>query len=229
MSIDAAPSPTLLSSLDLRIGQTVQVIIHRPRAAKYYTQLIGFVEHEFILLRPPKVDGWAVQLEVGRELAIRVISGVSIYEFETHLIAQLLHPRNYLTLGYPISIRQTRLRSHKRARCDLPVVVTRDAAGMAHSSGYRFQDLSGGGAALVGEHRLGEPGQPLTIEARFRLAATGTDERVELSAVIQSVQPLRKQSSTVAGFNHGIQFEAVDSRILLLVYELQRAARANTF
>ena len=61
---DSAETPSLtpLGDMDLRIGQTVQLITRGKHPSKYYTRLIGHVEHEFIMLRVPVENGWAVPL-----------------------------------------------------------------------------------------------------------------------------------------------------------------------
>lgn len=217
--------PPLLAALDLRIGQTVQIIQRAPREAKHYTQLIGFVEHEFIMVRVPKAGGWPVQFSEGQALEMRVFSGVSLHEFESHLIALLHHPRNYMTLGCPTSIRTTALRSHERVRCALPLRVLSDAANQAYPEGYAFHDLSGSGAALVGSHALGDVGDRVRLDVAFWLRATATNESVQVDGVIQSVQQFRNQDGEITGYHHGIRFERVEPRILLLVYELLHPGR----
>ena len=211
-----------LTDMELRIGQTVQLIVHGQPPRKYYTRLIGYVDQEFIMLRVPVDKGWAVVLDEGQTLEVRVFCGVSLYDFETRLQTLLLHPRNYMLLSCPASIRQTRFRSHERVQCALPVRIAQAPAGQAPHAGFQFQDLSGSGAALVGPQALGEPGQSLRVQLDFHLVATDTQEQVLLSAVIQSVQPLRNASGQTTGYHHGIHFEAVEPRILLLVNELLR-------
>ena len=214
-----------LAALGLKIGQTVQIIRHTPLPSKHYTQLIGFVEHEFIILRVPKTDGWPVHFIEGERLTVRAFGGLLIQEFESYLIALLRHPRNYMTLGCPDSVRTAPLRSHERVRCALPVRVVSDAASRAPLEGYSLQDLSGGGAAVVGERAIGAVGDALQVEVEFPLGATNTDETVALSAVIQSVQPLPNPVPDTTGFLHGIQFQRVEPRILLLIHELLRSGR----
>lgn len=52
-----------LSDLDLRIGQTVQLITRRPQPVKHYTRLIGHVEPEYLMLRVPVENGWSVTFD----------------------------------------------------------------------------------------------------------------------------------------------------------------------
>lgn len=214
--------PARLAELDLRIGQTVQLITHGPQPRKYYAPLIGYVEREFIMLRVPQENGWAVQFNEGQSLDVRVFCGVSLYEFESRLQTLLLNPRNYMLISCPQGIRQTRLRSHERAKCALPVDIVQAPLALSAADGFQFQDLSGGGAALVGPQALGEPGQRLRLQWGFHLSATDSDEQLTLDADIQSVQALRNQAGETTAYHHGIRFDQVDPRVLLLVSELQK-------
>ena len=214
-----------LSDLDLRIGQTVQLICHGKQPVKHFTRLIGHAEPDFLMLRVPVANGWTVMFDEGQTFDVRVFCGVSLYQFETRLQALLLHPRNYMLMTCPQDIRETRLRSHERAQCALPVRVLQAPnlpAGEAHIGAYRFQDLSGLGAALVGPQALGELGQSLQVELCFALAATGTQEKLVLDADIQTVQPLRDSSGDTSGFQIGIRFHQIEPCVLLLVSELQK-------
>jgi Flagellar protein YcgR/PilZ domain len=210
--------------LELRIGQTVQLITHGPHPKKYYTRLIGHADPHFLILRVPLDNGWTVNLKEGQSLGVRMFCGVSLYVFESRLETLLLNPRNYMLLSCPSVIHETRLRSHERVQCNLHVRIAQGPALPTGGieEGYSFQDLSGSGAALVGPQMLGEPGQSLGVELTFELAATGTHEKLLMSADLQSVQPLRDATGNLSGYLHGIRFHEVDPRILLLVNELQK-------
>lgn len=213
-----------LINLELRIGQTVQLITHGPHPTKYYTRLIGHADPHFLMLRVPMENGWSVTLEEGQSLDVRVFCGVSLYEFESRLETLLLNPRNYMLLSCPSAIHETRFRSHERVQCNLPVRIAQAPAVLTVGTegGFRLQDLSGSGAALVGPQMLGELGQSLKIELTFDLAATGTHEQLVIGADLQSVQPLLDAVGQVSGYLHGIRFHEVEPRVLLLVNELQK-------
>ncbi len=219
-----------LNNLDLRIGQTMQIITRGPQPTKYYTRLIGHADPDFLMLRLPVENGWTVTLNEGQSLDVRVFCGVSLYEFESRLQTLLLSPRNYMLLSCPVAIRETRLRSHERVQCALPVRIVQASVlpGGAKYEGFRFQDLSGSGAGLVGPQVLGAIGQTLQVELVFDLAATGTHERLVIGADVQSVQPLRDAVGQISGHLHGIRFHEVEPRILLLVSELQKPHAPGT-
>ena len=213
-----------LTDMDLRIGQTVQLITQGLHPNKHYTRLIGYVDQEFVMLRVPFENGWAVPLEAGQGVEVRVFCGVSLYEFESRIETVLLHPRNYMLLSCPAQIRQTRFRSHERAPCALPVQVLQSPQGPA-LAGFCFQDISGSGAALVGPQALGEPGQGIEVALDFHLSATDSLEHIVFAAEIQSVQALRDQAGQTTGQLHGIRFAQTDPRVLLLVSELLKPGK----
>lgn len=204
--------------MDLRIGQPVQLILQGPQTYKHYTRLIGHVEHEFIMLRVPLENGWAVPLHEGQAVDVRAFSGTWVYEFSSRVLTLLHHPRNYLLLSPPTNIRQSRLREHERVSCHLPVQIVQAPAGQAPWAGYLFEDLSAGGGALVGPTALGQPGERLELTFSFELAATQSQESITLGATLQSCETkgTGPQGSTV---RHGLRFDKIDARIVLLVHE----------
>lgn len=220
---DAGGSATpKLSEMNLSIGQPVQLVLRGPMEYKHYTRLIGFVEPDYVILRVPTERGWAVELRNGQSAEVRLFSGLSIFEFSTYVLSFQLHPRYMMILEYPQAVTEHRLREHERVKCQLPVVVSQGAH--VHGAGFELHDLSGGGAALVGPQPLGDVGQTLTLALSFDLAATGTQEHVQLSATVQSLDIHRgegEKASSMA-YKYGIKFDKVDSRILLLVNELQK-------
>ena len=64
--------PARFSDMDLRIGQTVQMILSGPVEHKYFTRLIGYVEPEFMMLQVPTDHGWLASVREGQSLAVRL-------------------------------------------------------------------------------------------------------------------------------------------------------------
>ncbi len=214
-----SPLPSL-SGMNLRIGQPVQVLWRGAYEYKHYTRLIGFWEHDYVILRMPMENGWPVPLSNKQTLDVRLFSEVSIFQFSTSVQSVQNHPRNFVILDYPQTVQETRLRSHERVNCQLPVRITHSSIGPCE--GYHFLDLSGSGASLVGPHPLGSVQSAITLELAFELKATGTQECLLLPATVQAVQALPVDSAHTTLYRHGIQFEHIDPRVLLLVHELPR-------
>jgi hypothetical protein len=219
------PQNAHFSDMDLRIGQTVQMILQGPVEHKYFTKLIGFVDSEFIMLQVPTEHGWAVSLREGQSLVIRLFSGVSLFEFDSRITALLLNPRNFLLLAFPRDVRETRIREYER----VPVRICADVISAPVGKGLegcRLKDISGKGAAVWSPRALGETGQRLLLGIDFDLKATGSHERVQMAGTIRSVQAQADEAAGTAGFLQGVQFDSVEPRILLWVNELPRGKQS---
>ncbi len=213
--------------MDLRVGQRVQLIQDGEGAHKHYTSVVGYVENEFLMLRVPQDEGWIVHLREGMHVEVRLFSGLSIFTFKSRINSLLVSPRNYMLMSFPEEIFEAPMRSHLRVRTSLPIEIVSSPSGFHSLNDFHLHDLSGGGAAIMGPKRLGEVESVIQVGLRFDLQSTGKSEHVELSATIQSVEPVHAANQTNASseFQHGIKFNELDARIVLLVHELQQRKR----
>jgi c-di-GMP-binding flagellar brake protein YcgR len=218
-----APRAAKFSDMDLRVGQRVQLVIHAPVLQKHYTSLIGYVENEFIMLRVPQEDGWIAHLKEGMNVEVRLFSGVSVFTFESRIDTLLLNPRNYMLMRFPDQIHEVRMRAHARVRTNKPVDIVEAASAAVKATGFHLHDLSGGGASIVGPTPLGPVGARVRLGFRFHLEATNLSEQVELNATIQSADKVERNDpgAHATVYQHGVQFDVVEPRILLWVHELQ--------
>lgn len=223
---EAPPEPlkAKFSDMDLRVGQRVQLIQDGSETKKHYTNVIGYVENEFLMLRVPKEDGWIVHLSEGMKVEVRLFSGLSIFTFKSHINTMLLNPRNYMLLSFPKDIEETPMRAHLRVRTSLPVDILASPTGVPKTQDYRLNDLSGGGASIMGPVELGKVEDTLKIGLQFELQSTGKTEQVELEGTIQHIEPVHPNNQVDATpmYLHGIQFKELDARVILLVNELQQ-------
>ena len=214
------PQAAKFSDMDLRVGQRVQLVIHAPVLQKHYTSLIGYVENEFLMLRVPQEDGWIAHLKEGMNVEVRLFSGVSVFTFPTRVDTLLLNPRNYMLMRFPDQIQEVRMRAHARVRTNQPVEIVEAASAATKATGFHLHDLSGGGASVLGPALLGPVGARVRLGFRFQLEATNQHEHIELNATIQSADPVAHEGHATV-YQHGVQFDAIDPRILLWVHELQ--------
>ena len=218
------PQKAKFAEMDLRVGQRVQLIQDGEGAHKHYTSVVGYVENEFLMLRVPQDDGWIMHLREGMSVEVRLFSGLSIFTFKSRINSLLLTPRNYMMMSFPDEIYEAPMRSHLRVRTSLPIEIVESPAGIQSLNDYHLHDLSGGGAAIVGPQQLGAAESNIQVGLRFDLQSTGKSEHVEIGAVIQSVEPVHAANKTEAKpeFQHGIKFNELDARIVLLAHELQQ-------
>lgn len=220
----ASPRKAQFADIHLQVGQRVQLIQDGASQHKHYTSVIGWVENEFLMLRIPQEDGWIVHLREGMNLEVRLFSGLSIFTFRTRINNMLLNPRNYMLMSFPEDISETPMRAHLRVRTALPVEVLSAPQARASLGAFHLHDISGGGASVVGPHKLGEVDDAVQLGLRFDLQSTGKSEHVQMQGTIQNVEPVHhaNQPGAKPEFQHGIQFDQPDARVVLLVHELQQ-------
>ena len=224
MADTSRPRPTMtFAEMDLRVGQPLQLLIQGALPSKHYTRLIGYADPEFMMVKVPLDKGRPVPFLDGQLLQVRLFSGRSLFQFDSPVLAQLQIPRQTLLLGVAQSVQETRMRAHVRVKTQLPLRVLQAPGVAADSPGFRFEDLSGGGAAVVGPHPLGQAGDAVRLAWSFHLAATGEDETVEMAGRIRTLGPAGPSGPAAQQLLHGIEFDTTDPRTLLLIYELQNS------
>jgi c-di-GMP-binding flagellar brake protein YcgR len=209
------------SDMDLRIGQRIQLLFEDPSPHKHYSRLVGYVDHKFVMVQIPQENGWNVALREGQSVQVRLFSSVSIYSFECRVQTLLFQPRDHMLLTFPEQTFETRLRSHARVTANLPVQVLSNSQSGQPAAGFQLLDLSHGGASLSGPVALGEVGSTVRFKLTFVLQSIGSTEELEIDALLQSVE---KTASKMGheGYKHGLRFEQVDPKLILLIYELQQ-------
>lgn len=214
-------TPAAFADMDLRVGQKLLLAVDWPAPEKYYSQLIGYQEPEFIILKPPEANGATVQMAVGKALEVRLFSGVSVFTFKTRVQAFLMHPRNYMLMSFPEEVLESRLRAYNRVLCELPAQV-HGVQGQTISCIVR--DLSGGGALVTTPNTIGQVGDKVQLHLQFDLQATGTREQLSLNATIRNIVDHKEPNGQTVKRN-GLEFDDTHSKIFLLVYELQQMGK----
>jgi hypothetical protein len=220
MTSDDSKHKPAFADMDLRVGQKMLLMVDWPTPEKYYSQLIGYQEPEFLIFKPPEANGGTVQLALGKNVEVRLFSGVSVFSFKTRVQAFLMHPRNYMLMSFPDIIEESRLRAHSRVACDLPATMT-GIQGSSQPENVQIKDLSGGGALVVAAHPLAPVGTTLFLCLEFALQATGQMERMELAVTVRNVLE-HKEATGSTHFRHGLEFTHPNPKVFLLVHELQQ-------
>lgn len=210
------------ADMDLRVGQKLLLVVDWPAPEKYYSQLIGYQEPEFLIFKPPESKGATVQLAVGKSVDVRLFSGVSVFTFKTRVQAFLMHPRNYMLMSFPEEVHESRLRAYNRVLCELPGHLLTGAQG--HATPCIVKDLSGGGALVTTTTPIGQVGDKVQLHLAFDLQATGTREQLTLTASIRNIVE-HKEANGHTVQRHGLEFDDTHSTIFLLVYELQQSGK----
>lgn len=210
------------ADLDLRIGQRIQLLFEDPSPHKHYSRLVGYVEHKFVMVQIPQENGWNVGLREGQSVQVRLFSSVSIYSFECRVQTLLFQPRDYMLLTFPKQVFETRLRSHARVTANLPVEVLSQGPSGQAVTGFQLLDLSNGGASVNGPVELGSIGSRITFRLTFVLQSIGSTEQLDIAATVQSVEKTTSKLGHET-YKHGLHFDHVDPKLMLLIYELQQS------
>lgn len=218
ISSQTTPQVAKFSEMDVRVGHRVQLIVPGPFPQKHYTSLIGYVEDEFLILHLPPEYGDTLHLHEGQVLDIRLFSRLSIYSFQSRINSLMLNPKNFMLMSFPAQVQECQMRSHERVSVDVPLQVLSTGASPKPRAGLRLRDISNGGASLQGPALPETVGDQLKLLIEFHQATTGRQEAVEMLSTLRSVE--RVPGGGDETYRYGVQFEQVDPRVALWVYEL---------
>lgn len=225
MSTNTEPlQQAAFSAIQMQVGQRVLLVLEGSAAHKQYTNIIGWVENEFLILRVPHEDGWLVHIREGMNLDLRLFTGLSIFTFKSRVNHLLLHPRNYMLISFPKEIWEAPMREHKRILTSLKTDILRSTFSPESSASFWIKDISIAGAALLGPNKLGEIDSTIQIRVQFELKLTGKIEEVDIEGKIQNIEPIHLNSDDgeQSKFRHGILFVQPDVKLALFVHELEK-------
>jgi c-di-GMP-binding flagellar brake protein YcgR len=221
------PKTAKFSDIDVRVGHRVQLIVPGPFPQKHYTSLIGYVEGEFLIVQLPPEYGETLHLHEGQHLDIRLFSRLSIYTFQCRVNSLMLNPKNFMLLSFPAQVQEYQMRTHERVSVDVPVQVWSTGAQPELRSGFKLRDISNGGASLQGPSLPEQVGDALKVVLEFHQTTTGRHEKVELLSTLRSFERVTGGGAAAAAgpgssdaYRYGVQFNEVDPRVALWVFEL---------
>lgn len=205
--------------INLQVGTRVQMSLRQgAQQLVYYTELIGYLEGEYLIVKTPVENGLTVRMQVDEQVILRIFSGLNVFTFNCNVKTIFRSPHFYVHLSFPNDIKIKALRSAIRARVDLPVQIN----GVSRAG--VITDISVTGAAIVADSELGVCDEKIAISFTFPIQPTNQSAQIETSATICSIQLLPdKKKIAVPRFSHGISFHEIDSTsqamLLNLVYE----------
>lgn len=211
---------TSFKEINLQVGARLQMSLQQQgtRQLIYYTEFIGYVDKEFLIVKTPFENGLSIQLHVNTPVSLRILSGVDVFTLTSKIQTIFRAPYYYLHLGFPTDIKSVALRGAVRAKVNLPVQVN----GIAEAG--VITDISATGAAIVANKPLGNPNDEALISFEFPIKPTNQSAHIDTSATIRSIQELpSKKKDAPPRISHGISFHELDltSQVMLLnlVYE----------
>ncbi|WP_340122904.1 flagellar brake protein [Methylobacter svalbardensis] len=209
---------TSFKEINLQVGSRLQMALrHGPVDIIYYTQLIGYLDGQYLIIKTPFENGLSVHMQVDEQVTLRILSGVDVFILTCRIKTIFRAPHYYMHLSFPTDIKSIALRGALRAKVNLPVQVNGIDAGI-------ITDISVTGAAITANKVLGEPNTEVLLSFDFSIKPTNQSAHIDTSATIRSIQQLPgKKKDAPLRVSHGVLFNEIDptSQVMLLnlVYE----------
>ena len=148
--------------INLQVGARLQMTLqHGAKQSIYYTELIGYVDGEYLIIKTPFENGLSVQMQVDEQVTLRILAGVDVFTLTCRVKTIFRAPHYYMHLSFPTDIKSIALRGAVRAKVNLPVQVNGVAgAGV-------ISDISVTGAAIIADSALGELNEETLISFEF--------------------------------------------------------------
>jgi c-di-GMP-binding flagellar brake protein YcgR len=200
-----------------QVGARLQMMLqHGAKPSIYYTELIGYVDGEYLIVKMPFENGLSIQVNTGEQVTLRVLAGVDVFTLTSRVKTVFKAPYYYIHLSFPTDIKSIALRGAVRAKVNLPVQIN-GVTGV-------ISDISVTGAAIVADNALGGLNEEALLSFDFPVKPSNQSAHINTSATIRSVQQLpSKKKDTPPRFTHGVSFHELDltSQVMLqnLVYE----------
>ena len=200
--------------INLQIGTRLQMTLqHGP---VYYTEFIGYVEGEYLIVKIPFENGLSIQVQLDEQVTMRIFAGVEVFTLICKIKTIFKAPYYYMHLSFPTDIKSVALRGAVRAKVKLPAQVNGKAGVII--------DISATGAGIIAGNMLGQLNEEALITFDFPIKPSNQNAHIDVHATIRSVQQVPgKVKDAPPKFSHGVSFHELDltSQVMLLnlVYE----------
>lgn len=200
--------------INLQIGTRLQMTLqHGP---VYYTEFIGYVEGEYLIVKIPFENGLSIQVQLDEQVTMRIFAGVEVFTLICKIKTIFKAPYYYMHLSFPTDIKSVALRGAVRAKVKLPAQVNGKAGVII--------DISATGAGIIAGNMLGQLNEEALITFDFPIKPSNQIAHIDVHATIRSVQHVPgKVKDAPPKFSHGVSFHELDltSQVMLLnlVYE----------
>ena len=223
MSTNAVPSVSertgQFEDLQAKVGSRVQLVFSRSGGSDLYAStLIGYLAHEFVIVKAPVQGALKLRVQNDELLKLRLFTGVHLVEFDTSLLRQFAAPLSYWHLAYPAVVRISTLRAAQRVAVDLPVRVEHGAEPSPCDA--RLVDLNELGAKVAASNALGETGSAIRLAFTIPAGVNAEPLEVSVSAKIKAVKVVANAAGgqgAAQTFAYGVQFDGLDEQNKLIL------------
>lgn len=201
--------------MQLNVGEMLQLVFAADdQQRKHATKVIGYLPGKSLIVTTPRIDGNLMLVREGQPVVVRILSGNSVYAFNTQVLATCLKPFAYIHLTYPAEIESIVVRKSLRVSTELETSVTRvaveDPKGNVTAQGMII-DISTSGAMLLADTPLGQAGDLLTMTLRIPVA--GVLKYLKISSMIRTVRV-----NNDGKYLHGVEFQLLEEMDNILLH-----------
>lgn len=213
--------------LKLQVGDSVQVQLFtaEPNETRYIVRVLGFQPGVSLLIHTPRAKGNALLLREGQLMTVRLLTGNTVYGFESRILRVCLSPFPYLHVAYPKEFESLVVRKAQRARTSIIASVENADRPSDSKEPYPaiIADLSTAGAMLSASMRMGEVGDSIMIRAKFVVG--GIEKYLSVAAVIRGVREREGEDGGIR-HHHGVEFQILepDDQLVLHGYVYEQIA-----
>lgn len=196
-----------LLSLNLGIGDALQ--LHDPAASnqRYYVKLIGFLNKASVIVSHPVKNETLLHVEDGENFLVRGFSGRKAYEFNANVLSASHTPYPHLHLSFPKQIECLAMRNALRIQPKLEGwVEQRNAASEPIKVHAVVVDLSTSGARVQASGKFGKVGDEVSVS--FRLPVDDEEQVFSIPAVVRNSynDTLTKDLGGAEVMTYGMEF-----------------------
>ncbi len=215
-------APEAAPSLHLTPGDILQLqFVADPQETRHYVRLIGYLAGHSLIVTTPRSGGGFLLVREDQVVVARLLSGESVFGFNTRVLRSCTRPYPYLHLEYPAAFEHIVVRKAQRAIVQLIGSVrnhTWEEAGRGdgHPLACLIEDLSTTGALISSREPLGEVGDRLSVTARFEVAEFHDD--ITLSGTIRNHRERQRQEATGHVHLYGVEFQFLEPKDSMVIY-----------
>jgi len=129
----------------LQPGDTLQLTLYGDET-RHFVKVIGYLTGQSLLISTPRIKGQAMLLREGQAVTVRLLSGGTVYAFETQILRASLTPYPYLHLVYPKEFESTVVRKAQRASAHVIASIENTHSDQPQPQPALIADMSTAGA-----------------------------------------------------------------------------------
>jgi len=197
-----------LLSLDLGIGDAIQLQDTMGDKPRYYVKLIGFLNKTGIVVSHPFKEGALLPVDAGQSFHVRGFSGRKTYEFNAYVLAVYAEPYPHLHLTFPKRIECMSMRGALRVKPKSLSgwVEPWGTASVRLKEPMVIVDLSTSGARVHSKRLIGKIGEQATI--MLRLAVDEEEQILSIPSIIRKAytEKLPGEKGETEVTTYGLEF-----------------------